>query len=83
MESYFSKIKAYVPYIIISLLAIVWNLLTMHNSLPWCDEVMLVDTPANMYFYGEWATTAYNQMGEGTIPFATYMPLYVLSLIHI
>lgn len=77
MGSYFSKIKAYVPYIIISLLAIVWNLLTMHNSLPWCDEVMLVDTPANMYFYGEWATTAYNQMGEGTIPFATYMPLYI------
>lgn len=69
--------KVYIPYMVISLVAIVWNILTMHNFLPWCDEVMLVDTPANMYFYGEWATTAYNQMGEGTIPFATYMPLYI------
>lgn len=69
-------IQKYYPYIFISLVAIIWNVLTMHNQLPWMDEVMLADTPANMFFYGQWTTTAYNAMGEGTFPFATYMPLY-------
>lgn len=80
MKDFISNHKTYIPYIIVSFFAVIWNLLTMHNALPWCDEVMLVDTPANMYFYGEWATTAYNRMGEGTIPFATYMPLYIWSV---
>lgn len=69
-------IPKYLPYIAISFCAILWNVLTIHNQLPWMDEVMLADTPANMLLYGEWRTTAYNAMGEGTFPFSTYMPLY-------
>ncbi len=63
-------------YLVISLVAIVWNLITMRYSLPWCDEVMLTDTCANKHFWGEWATLAYNDYGEGTFPFCTYFPLH-------
>lgn len=64
----------YFPYALISLIAIVWNVLTMHNFLPWCDEVMLTDAPAHQLLYGEWKTHAFNAMGDAE-PYAigTYM----------
>ena len=68
--------RSLMAYIIVSVIAILWNLMTIGHSLPWCDEVMLLDTNATMHYYGEWATTAYNDYGQGTRPFNVYMPLY-------
>ena len=68
--------RSLMAYIIVSVIAILWNLMTIGHSLPWCDEVMLLDTNATMHYYGEWATTAYNDYGQGTRSFNVYMPLY-------
>ena len=51
------------PYVLVSLIAIVWNIFTLHNFLPWCDEVMLTDAPAHKLLYGEWKTNAFNGIG--------------------
>ena len=80
MILFLKKNKVYALYGFISLIAIVWNVLTMEHSIPWCDEVMLADTPATMHFYGEWSTTAFNAMGEGSKPFSVYLPLYTWVL---
>lgn len=80
MMLFLKKNKVYALYGFISLIAIVWNVLTMEHSIPWCDEVMLADTPATMHFYGEWSTTAFNAMGEGSKPFSVYLPLYTWVL---
>ncbi len=63
-------------YLVISFFALLWAIATMEYSKPWCDEVMLQDTNANMYFYGHWDTFAYNDAGEGAPPFNRYFPLY-------
>lgn len=41
--------RSLVSYIIVSVIAILWNLMTIGHSLPWCDEVMLLDTNATMH----------------------------------
>lgn len=65
----------YFVFSIISLLAVVYNMLTMSNALPWIDEVMFTDVPANVALHGEWETTAWYG-GE-----CTYMPLYQFLLV--
>ena len=80
MKQFLYKHKGCFVYGLISILALVWNIVTMGHSIPWCDEVMLADTPANMHIYGEWATTAFNAMGEGSKPFSVYLPLYTWLL---
>lgn len=80
MKQFLYKHKGCLVYGLISILALVWNIVTMGHSIPWCDEVMLADTPANMHIYGEWATTAFNAMGEGSKPFSVYLPLYTWLL---
>lgn len=80
MKKFLEQHKDYAVYGLVSLLAIAWNIMTMGHSIPWCDEVMLADTPANMHIYGEWATTAFNAMGEGSKPFSVYLPLYTWVL---
>lgn len=64
---------------VISVAAIVWNILTMHNFLPWCDEVMLTDAPAHMLLYGEWKTNAFNAMGDAE-PYANGLYWWVLYI---
>ncbi|MBO5426956.1 MAG: hypothetical protein J5996_00830, partial [Prevotella sp.] len=49
----------YFVFSIISLLAVVYNMLTMSNALPWIDEVMFTDVPANVALHGKWETTAW------------------------
>lgn len=66
-------------YALISLLAIVWNVLTMHNFLPWCDEVMLTDAPAHKLLYGEWKTHAFNGIGDAE-PYANGLYMWVLYI---
>ena len=69
------------PYVLISILAIIWNVLTLHNFLPWCDEVMLTDAPTHKLLYGEWKTNAFNGMGDAE-PYAIgiYMGLLYIWL---
>lgn len=76
MRDFLNRNRTILAYLIVSVLAIVWNIITIGYTKPWCDEVMLLDTNATMHYYGEWATTAYNDYGEGTRPFNVYMPLY-------
>lgn len=76
MKEYLKQNRIIFVYLVVSIIAIVWNILTIGYTKPWCDEVMLLDTNATMHYYGEWATTAYNDYGEGTRPFNVYMPLY-------
>lgn len=64
-----------ITYIGISVLFIIINLVTLHNLMPWVDEVMFLDTSYNAAMHGHWETTAwYRVMGE--YPFSTYPPLY-------
>lgn len=72
----FFKDRSNQVYLVISFFALLWAIATMEYSKPWCDEVMLQDTNANMYFYGHWDTFAYNDAGEGAPPFNRYFPLY-------
>lgn len=72
----FFKDRSNQVYLVISFFALIWAIVTMEYSKPWCDEVMLQDTNANMYFYGHWDTFAYNDAGEGAPPFNRYFPLY-------
>lgn len=68
--------KSIVIYLIISCLAIIYNLLTLHNFAPWLDEVMIVDSSAQFFLHGEWDSTAF--WGSASI----YVPLYgILQLI--
>lgn len=76
MKFSFIKDKSLLVYVIISLLVLVWTILTMGYNKPWCDEVMLQDTHANWFYYGVWDTYAFNDFGEGTRPFNIYFPLY-------
>ncbi|MCM1147040.1 MAG: glycosyltransferase family 39 protein [Bacteroidales bacterium] len=62
-------------YITVSAIALILNLLTIHNHLPWVDEVMFTDSPANFLMYGEWRTHSWYRMGEYS-PFSFYVPLY-------
>lgn len=80
MKEFLYKHKDYVVYLLVSILVVIWNVVTMEYSIPWCDEVMLADTPATMHIYGEWATTAFYTMGEGSKPFSVYLPLYTWVL---
>lgn len=80
MKEILYRNKDYVVYLFVSLVAVTWNVLTMECSIPWCDETMLADTPANMYLYGKWETTAFYTMGEGSKPFSVYLPLYTWLL---
>lgn len=66
----------YAIYLCVSIIAIIWNILTMHNALPWCDEVMLIDPAAHQYFYGTWDAHAYNSMGDQK-PFVTGLFLWL------
>ena len=70
--------RDYLIYTIISIIAVAYNLATLHNQAPWLDEVMICDTPANYYLFNAWETKAY----YGGIGASIYMPLYgFLSLI--
>lgn len=80
MKEFLYKHKDYSIYLLVSILVVIWNVVTMEYSIPWCDEVMLADTPATMHIYGEWATTAFYTMGEGSKPFSVYLPLYTWVL---
>lgn len=80
MKEFLYKHKDYSNYLLVSILVVIWNVVTMEYSIPWCDEVMLADTPATMHIYGEWATTAFYTMGEGSKPFSVYLPLYTWVL---
>lgn len=80
MKEFLYKHKDYSIYLLVSILVVIWNVVTMEYSIPWCDEVMLADTPATMHIYGEWATTAFYTMGEGSKPFSVYLPLYTWLL---
>lgn len=80
MKDFLFKYKDYSIYLLVSILVVIWNVVTMEYSIPWCDEVMLADTPATMHIYGEWATTAFYTMGEGSKPFSVYLPLYTWVL---
>ncbi len=62
-------------YLGISAVALVFNILTIQNQLPWVDEVMFTDSSANLLMYGNWRTHAWYGMGEYH-PFALYVPLY-------
>lgn len=79
-KSLLSANKDWIVYIAIFLIALLWNLTTLEYSIPWCDEVMLADQPANMHFWGKWCTTAYNFNGEGNTLFCTYLPLYTWTI---
>lgn len=63
-------------YIAVSFAAIVLNFLTITNTLPWIDEVMFTDTPANYILYNSWSTKAWYSLGNDCEPFSTYLPLY-------
>lgn len=67
------------PYVLVSLIAIVWNIFTLHNFLPWCDEVMLTDAPAHKLLYGEWKTNAFNGIGNAE-PYANGLYMWVLFI---
>ena len=57
-------------------MAIIYNLLTLHNFAPWVDEVMIVDSSAQYFLHGDWDSTAF--WGSASI----YVPLYgILQLI--
>lgn len=63
-------------YILVSLIAIVVNIFTITNHLPWIDEVMFTDTPANYVLYNSWSTRAWYSVDSVREPFSTYLPLY-------
>lgn len=68
--------KSVIVYLTISCLAVIYNLLTLHNFAPWLDEVMIVDSSAQYFLHGEWDSTVF--WGSASI----YVPLYgVLQLI--
>ena len=80
MKEIIYRNKDNIVYLLVSLVAVIWNVMTMEYFKPWCDETMLADTPATMHLYGEWATTAFYPMGEGSKPFSVYLPLYTWTL---
>lgn len=64
----------YLIFSVVSLLAIIYNMMTMSNVIPWIDEGMFTDISANLVLHGKWETTAWN---EGR---CIYMPLYQFLL---
>lgn len=69
----FKNDRLYYIGITISLLFLFINIMTLNwYPLPWVDEVMFTDTPANVALTGEWFSTAWRY---------TYNPLHAFLLI--
>lgn len=62
--------RSYLVYTFISLLVILYNVITLDNHVAWVDEVMINDSVAQYYLYGKWESTAY--WGTPSL----YVPLY-------
>lgn len=67
--------KEYIIYFFISLCFVAFNFATIKTLLPWCDEVMFLDTPINYVMYDSWSTTAWNKISDN-VAFSIYPPLF-------
>lgn len=67
--------KEYLIYFFFSFCFIALNFATLSSLLPWCDEVMFMDTPVNYIKYGSWSTTAWYG-ADDVSAFSLYPPLF-------
>lgn len=74
---YINKYNNKIPYILVTVIALTFNLLTIHRHMPWLDEACFVDMPANLYLYGKWETHVGSVVLNESRPIFCYMPFFL------